>query len=349
MNHMRHQVSTAIGKGIQSVARLRGGGGSALPGLVIEKIDPEFVSRALSTLPYGVVLVSGTNGKTTTTKVVVELLESAGLKVFTNRTGSNFSRGIASALLGEIKNLIQLEDVSRFPTFLLEAVLRQGEAAPYSLFFYPISFSKTTTAGFGGIPSAFLAGTFGGIERDLYPSVTERHNYHLLTVLDAIRPLVDEELGKVLSSDEALLAKEVALKIEEEDKRKLLEQRAHTADLVRTSAEELSRIFRQAQGQVARIEAAVDRVGRTAGHAFHERRIALQAAAAGFRIDAMKTRARELPAGPRENRTVDFQHRVGDADDLVEAVHQGLQLLNVDKLWIVGSIVWADLLHEYRP
>lgn len=99
---MRHQVSTAIGKGIQSVARLRGGGGSALPGLVIEKIDPEFVSRSLSALPYGVILVSGTNGKTTTTKMVVSLLESQGLRVFTNRTGSNFIRGVVAALLGEV-------------------------------------------------------------------------------------------------------------------------------------------------------------------------------------------------------------------------------------------------------
>ena len=58
--------------------------------------------RTLSTLPHGVAVVSGTNGKTTTTKMVVELLESQGLKVFTNRTGSNFTRGVAAALLGEV-------------------------------------------------------------------------------------------------------------------------------------------------------------------------------------------------------------------------------------------------------
>lgn len=47
-------------------------------------------------------MISGTNGKTTTTKMVAELLEGQGLKVFTNRTGSNFTRGVAAALLGEI-------------------------------------------------------------------------------------------------------------------------------------------------------------------------------------------------------------------------------------------------------
>ena len=90
-----------MGKTVRYVARLRGGG-SALPGLFVEKIDPDFIKNTLSRLPHGVVLVSGTNGKTTTTKMVVSLLEAHGLKVFTNRTGSNFTRGVAAALLSEV-------------------------------------------------------------------------------------------------------------------------------------------------------------------------------------------------------------------------------------------------------
>lgn len=90
-----------IGKSVKAAARLRGGG-SALPGLVVERIDPSFTRRTLAQLPQGVVIISGTNGKTTTTKIVVELLEAAGLRVFTNRTGSNFSRGVAAALLGAV-------------------------------------------------------------------------------------------------------------------------------------------------------------------------------------------------------------------------------------------------------
>ena len=98
---MQKHYSVPIGKTVRHLARIRGGG-TALPGLVIEKIDPDFIKRTLSQLPRGVVIITGTNGKTTTTKMVVELLESQGLKVFTNRTGSNFSRGVAAALLGEI-------------------------------------------------------------------------------------------------------------------------------------------------------------------------------------------------------------------------------------------------------
>jgi len=98
---MPKPYTTPLGKAVRTVARLRGGG-SALPGLFVEKIDASFVPDTLAQLPGGVVVVSGTNGKTTTTKMVVELLESQGLKVFTNRTGSNFIRGVAAALLGAV-------------------------------------------------------------------------------------------------------------------------------------------------------------------------------------------------------------------------------------------------------
>ena len=96
-------LSIILGKGIQKISKLRGGGGSALPGLVIERTNPNFLKKTLSRLPYGVVVISGTNGKTTTTKIVSELLAKQGLKVFTNKTGSNFVRGVISAILEEIK------------------------------------------------------------------------------------------------------------------------------------------------------------------------------------------------------------------------------------------------------
>lgn len=98
---MPQPFTIILGKAVRYAARLRGGG-SALPGLFVEKISPTFVPETLQQLPYGVVVISGTNGKTTTTKMVVALLESQGMKVFTNRTGSNFVRGVAAALLGEV-------------------------------------------------------------------------------------------------------------------------------------------------------------------------------------------------------------------------------------------------------
>ena len=101
---LRSRVTVALGRAARRISRLRGGGsgGTALPGLVVEKLDPGFLARTLGQLPMGVVVVSGTNGKTTTTKMVVQLLREQGLRVLTNRSGSNFVRGVLASLLTEV-------------------------------------------------------------------------------------------------------------------------------------------------------------------------------------------------------------------------------------------------------
>lgn len=89
------------GKAARVATRMRGGG-SALPGLVCERIDPGFLGHALRDVTRGVVVVTGTNGKTTTTRMLVALLRAHGRVVFTNPTGSNFTRGVISSMLGEL-------------------------------------------------------------------------------------------------------------------------------------------------------------------------------------------------------------------------------------------------------
>jgi lipid II isoglutaminyl synthase (glutamine-hydrolysing) len=89
------------GKAARPASRLRGGG-SALPGLVAERVDPRFLAHALADVRGGIVVVSGTNGKTTTTKMLVAVLRAHGRTVFTNPTGSNFTRGVISSMLGEL-------------------------------------------------------------------------------------------------------------------------------------------------------------------------------------------------------------------------------------------------------
>ena len=96
-------VTKLAGRSARFLTEIKGSGGSALPGLVIEKFEPDFLGDTLKNLPHGVVIISGTNGKTTTTKIVVDLLTASGLKVFTNPTGSNFTRGVASAVFTEIE------------------------------------------------------------------------------------------------------------------------------------------------------------------------------------------------------------------------------------------------------
>ncbi len=81
-----------------AIRRLGRGGGTAAPGLVADRIDPDLLGKIASRLPRGVVVVAGTNGKTTVARMVADTLEAAGLAVAHNRSGSNMVRGVASAL-----------------------------------------------------------------------------------------------------------------------------------------------------------------------------------------------------------------------------------------------------------
>jgi UDP-N-acetylmuramyl tripeptide synthase len=85
-----------VGKLTLLALRLAGRRGNALPGLVVEKAFPRFLPRAMAGLAHGVVVVSGTNGKTTTTKMITTILEQR-MRVLTNDTGSNFVRGAITA------------------------------------------------------------------------------------------------------------------------------------------------------------------------------------------------------------------------------------------------------------
>lgn len=88
-----------LGKIILFLTRLRGGGGSALPGLVGETLFPNFNRVMARQLREGSVLVTGTNGKTTTAKMLARVLEDGGKQVIRNVAGSNMSRGIASSFI----------------------------------------------------------------------------------------------------------------------------------------------------------------------------------------------------------------------------------------------------------
>ena len=87
-----------VGKLVRQVVKLRGGG-SAYPGRIALFIEPLLLEKTLRGFQMGIVLVSGSNGKSTTTSLAVAALESQGLKVFTNSSGSNMPRGIGSAIV----------------------------------------------------------------------------------------------------------------------------------------------------------------------------------------------------------------------------------------------------------
>ena len=94
-------LAVLAGRLARAILRLRGGG-SAAPGRVLLALSPRFLSRAVKDMPLGVVFVSGSNGKSTTTHMLVSILRAHGVSVFSNPSGANLPQGIASAMLASV-------------------------------------------------------------------------------------------------------------------------------------------------------------------------------------------------------------------------------------------------------
>ena len=97
---LRWAPAVAVGRAVRLAARVRKpGGGSAVPGLVVNRMAPGFLAAVLASFPKGLAVVSGSSGKSTTTKMLVAVLEAHGERVFTNPSTANISQGLTSALL----------------------------------------------------------------------------------------------------------------------------------------------------------------------------------------------------------------------------------------------------------
>lgn len=79
--------------------RLRLGGGTTFPGLLAQRLDRNLVPALCARLPRGTLLLTGTNGKTTTARMLARMLRVAGWQPIHNRAGANLVEGIATALL----------------------------------------------------------------------------------------------------------------------------------------------------------------------------------------------------------------------------------------------------------
>ncbi|MGD9694653.1 MAG: MurT ligase domain-containing protein [Thermoleophilia bacterium] len=79
--------------------RLGRGGGTSLPGKVLLRLRPEAVAELGAALPQGVTLISATNGKTTTARLISSCARAAGWDLVTNPSGANLMTGVATALL----------------------------------------------------------------------------------------------------------------------------------------------------------------------------------------------------------------------------------------------------------
>ncbi len=91
-------LAALTARALAAAMRRLGRGGTALPGLVAETLAPAFVPTVARQLPRGVALLTGTNGKTTTARMLAAILARDGTRFVHNAAGSNLSRGLASAL-----------------------------------------------------------------------------------------------------------------------------------------------------------------------------------------------------------------------------------------------------------
>ena len=97
---MRTLLALAVGRVLRVLIRLiRRGGGSALPGLVVSKLSPNLLARSLNKFPDGLVVVTGSAGKSTTTKMLVAIVRAHGIDVFTNPSTANILQGFFSSIV----------------------------------------------------------------------------------------------------------------------------------------------------------------------------------------------------------------------------------------------------------
>jgi len=106
------------GKTVSFASKLSGRSGSTWPGHVALSVDSNIVKKITRKNPnLKIILVAGTNGKTTTSKMLSEILEANGKKVFSNQEGANLLNGIASSLISRSNPFGKIKyDVAVFET-----------------------------------------------------------------------------------------------------------------------------------------------------------------------------------------------------------------------------------------
>ena len=114
-------VKILAAKAVGELARRAGrGGGTSLPGKVLMRLDPHAIAELGGRLERGSLVMSATNGKTTTAAMAASILEADGLQLVHNAAGANMAGGVASTLLaaaragGRIAGELGLFEVDEF-------------------------------------------------------------------------------------------------------------------------------------------------------------------------------------------------------------------------------------------
>jgi UDP-N-acetylmuramyl tripeptide synthase len=98
----RFALALAAGKGAGTAGRvLNIGGGTSLPGAIARRIDPLVLQKVATASKARKAAITGSNGKTTTCRMLAALAQTAGVSVAQNRSGSNLLQGVTSVAVRE--------------------------------------------------------------------------------------------------------------------------------------------------------------------------------------------------------------------------------------------------------
>ncbi|WP_442935738.1 MurT ligase domain-containing protein [Nostoc sp.] len=111
IDRLRLGFAVSVAKSVTFIVQfLRLGAASVLPGAIARRIQPRLLELLSQQVKNGVILIAGTNGKTTTALLLCTILERKGYRIAHNSTGANLENGLMSALL-ESTNLLATLDV----------------------------------------------------------------------------------------------------------------------------------------------------------------------------------------------------------------------------------------------
>jgi UDP-N-acetylmuramyl tripeptide synthase len=101
INRIRLGLAVGVAKTVTSIVRsLHLGAASVLPGEISRRLHPRLLPLLFEQVSQGVILVVGTNGKTTTSLLLRKILEDNNFRVIHNSSGANLINGLITALLG---------------------------------------------------------------------------------------------------------------------------------------------------------------------------------------------------------------------------------------------------------
>ena len=123
---IRFYIALILAKLSIPALKITGHNATDFPGSLALKICPDFLKYVAK--PARIIAVTGTNGKTSTANLVIDMLKALGVETLNNSRGSNINSGISSALL----NGVTIFNKEKYDT----AVLEMDERSAARLFPY---------------------------------------------------------------------------------------------------------------------------------------------------------------------------------------------------------------------